>query len=85
MAAITVTTSATLIHTETMGTASAPAQVFVTNNSGATVYLGRHPAVTAATGIALPTGGTWASELTLTRQVWGVVAAATSEVRVEAF
>jgi len=88
MAAVTVTTDPTPIYdglTAYAGRAGAPAQVFVTNNSGVTVYLGADEDVATTTGIPLPAAGAATMELTAGRPVYGIVAVGTAEVRVESF
>lgn len=81
MAAVSVTTTATLIATG-VGSGSAPTQVIVTNDSGNSVYLGRSDAVTTANGIHLATGSALGIPLTAGITVYGI-AGSTSEVRVE--
>lgn len=85
MAAISVTTAATTIYSDTASTVNDPKQVVITNNSGATVYLGAASTVTTATGVALLTGGTFGLDGSPGLTVYGIVAAGSSEVRVEAF
>ena len=89
MAAVTVTTSATAIYTDTASTVNDPKQVVITNNSGATVYLGGATVTASGTpatdGIALLTGGSFGFDGSPGLVVYGVVASSTAEVRVEAF
>ena len=82
MAAVSVTTSATLIYLSTEGTGSAPDQVIVTNDSGNSVYLGKNAGVTTSTGVHLATGTTLGIELRAGEAVYGI-AGSTSEVRAE--
>lgn len=81
MAAIDVTTSATLLATGSGGMPS-PTDVRVSNDSGNPVYLGMLPSVTTGTGVLLADGGTFAIELTAGETLYAI-AGSTSEVRVE--
>ena len=85
MAAVTVTTSATLIYSGE-GTASSPDQVIITNDSGNSVYLGKNEDVTATDdadndGVHLATGTTLGMEVRAGERVYGI-AGSSSEVRV---
>jgi len=80
MAAISVTTSATLIATGS----GRPAEVLVSNDSGNIVYLGTTDAVTTANGLRLDSGKTLGLNLRAGGRVWGI-AGGTSEVRVESW
>jgi hypothetical protein len=82
MAAITVTTSATLIATGD-GSGSFPSEVLVTNDSGGTVYLGKDDTVTTSTGLTLANLASLGLKLLAGREVWGIVASGTEEVRAE--
>ena len=84
MAAVTVTTAATLVVTGSRS-AGAPDQVIITNDGGSTVFVGRESNVTVASGITLATGSSMGLELTAGRQVWAIVATGTNQLRVEAF
>lgn len=81
MAAVSVTTSATLIATGDGG-GSYPSEVVITNNSGNSVYLGATDAVTTAAGVHLADGATIGLQLVAGRYVYGI-AGSTSEVRAE--
>jgi len=81
MAAISVTTSATLVATGD-GNGSYPSEVIITNDSGNSVYLGINDAVTTSTGIHLATGSSIGLQLIAGRTVYGI-AGSTSEVRAE--
>lgn len=85
MAAVTVATTATLIYRDDDGRANVPGQVVISNDGGATVFIGKDSSVTVAGGVALKTAGTLGLELTAGKEVWGIVAAGTNEVRVEGF
>lgn len=80
MAAVSVTTSATLLYTAD-GAASAPTWVVVTNNSGGTVYFDKSDAVTTAAGAALVSGGTLTVPLVRPQKLYAI-AGSTLEVRV---
>jgi hypothetical protein len=81
MAAVSVTTSATLIATGDGG-GSYPSEVVITNDSGNSVYLGINSAVTTSSGIHLADGSTIGLQLVAGRTVYGI-AGSTSEVRAE--
>ena len=84
MAAITVTTTATLLYREGDASAAAPAQVVLSNDGGASVFIGPDSSVTAANGVNLKTAGTLGVELTAGREIWAITATGTNEVRVVA-
>jgi hypothetical protein len=82
MAAVTVTTSPTLLHSCTVGTATAPEQLIITNNSGGTVYLGKDSTVTVSSGLTLLTASAIGLDLVMGDDVYGI-ASSSLEVRVE--
>lgn len=81
MAAVSVTTSATLLITGE-GSGSVPTNVIVTNDSGGSVYLGNDDSVTVAGGVHLATGSTLGIPLVAGRTIYAI-AGSTLEVRVE--
>lgn len=81
--AVTVTTAATRLDAITDGDDGMYGQSLAVYNSGAaTVYLGG-ATVTTATGVPVPTA-TWGPsfDLSISDQLYGIVAASTNEVRV---
>lgn len=80
MAAVTVTTSATLIATGE-GNGSVPSEVLVTNDSGVDVFVGDSDQVTTASGLTVGNGSSLGLRLTAGREVYGIVASGTAEVR----
>lgn len=83
MAAVTVTTSATLITTGEGG-ASYPSECIITNDSGDSIYLGKDSTVTTSTGIHLATGSALGLQLVAGREVWGI-GPGSSNIRVESW
>lgn len=79
----TVQTTATLLVTSS-GSAVAPGDTFITNDSGASVYIGKDDTVTTSNGLHLPTGSSMNLRLYGGRTAYGI-AAAPAEVRVESW
>jgi len=81
MAAISVGTTATLIATGE-GNGTYPSETIVTNDGGASVFIGDDATVTTSTGLTLADGSSLGVKLAAGRTIYGIVAASTNEVRV---